>query len=393
MRKFYRRKIPSPDFESLNKVLKGEKQPEKVYFVEYGVDGEVMKFITEEVIGEKWISTSQVSTGKAPAKKGFTLEEKTKRLWKQHINFFYLMGYDYVPSWGQLWGFSSSDLIKNLYSLKTRTCDDTAILSRGKRKWVEEKKGVITSWKDFEKFSLEKMKLYVKRHDFEAYDKFLGENLPEGMKTMVQGCLFQDVLDGLLGYEGLSFSLYDQPDLVEAVFNTWGEVVYEFYENTIPMESAGGIFHADDLGYKTATMLKPDILRKLVFPWFRKYASLAHKYGKPYWYHCCGNVSQIMKDLIEDVKIDAFHSFQDVIIPVGEFKKKYGDKIATLGGIDMDELAQSNEDNLRKYVRGVLDECMPGRYALGSGNTIANYIPVENYLIMLEEGSKWKKQT
>ena len=93
------------------------------------------------------------------------------------------------------------------------------------------------------------------------------------------------------------------------------------------------------------------------------------------------------------VKIDAFHSFQDVIIPVGEFLKRYGDKIAALGGIDMDKLSRMDEDSLRKYVRETIDECMEiGRYALGSGNTIANYIPVKNYLTMLDEGLKWKRQ-
>jgi uroporphyrinogen decarboxylase len=30
---------------------------------------------------------------------------------------------------------------------------------------------------------------------------------------------------------------------------------------------------------------------------------------------------------------------------------------------------------------------MPGgRYALGSGNSVANYVPIENYFAMLEEG-------
>lgn len=48
--------------------------------------------------------------------------------------------------------------------------------------------------------------------------------------------------------------------------------------------------------------------------------------------HCCGNILSIMKDLIEEVKIDAFHSFQDNIIPVGEFKKKIWRKDSCLGG-------------------------------------------------------------
>ena len=79
---------------------------------------------------------------------------------------------------------------------------------------------------------------------------------------------------------------------------------------------------------------------------------------------------------------------QDIIIPVAEFKEKY-QEIAVLGGVDMDKLCRLPEDDLRKYVRGILENCMPERYALGSGNSIANYVPVKNYLIMLDEGMNY----
>jgi len=175
------------------------------------------------------------------------------------------------------------------------------------------------------------------------------------------------------------------------VFEQWGQKVYEAYKEALQYPKVGAIFHADDLGYKTGTMLSPEFLRKNVFPWFKKYASLAHEHGKMYWYHCCGNVLKVMDDIIEDVKIDAFHSFQDVIIPVGKFMKKYGDRVAALGGVDMDKLCRLDEQNLREYIRGILDQCMPeGRFALGSGNSITNYVPVENYLTMLEEGLRWR---
>lgn len=58
----------------------------------------------------------------------------------------------------------------------------------------------------------------------------------------------------------------------------------------------------------------------------------------------------------------------------------------------MDKLARLDKEKLRKYVRTILNECMPrGRYALGSGNSISNYIPVENYITMSEEGLTWRK--
>jgi uroporphyrinogen decarboxylase len=41
-------------------------------------------------------------------------------------------------------------------------------------------------------------------------------------------------------------------------------------------------------------------------------------------------------------------------------------------------------------VRRILEECAPGGgYLLGSGNSVTNYVPVENFLAMLDEGLKF----
>lgn len=96
-----------------------------------------------------------------------------------------------------------------------------------------------------------------------------------------------------------------------------------------------------------------------------------------------------MSDLIDFVKIDARHSFEDNIMPVIEAKKKYGDKIAILGGVDIDFLCRANESQIRLYVDRIIDVCAPGGgYALGTGNSVTNYVPVNNYLIMLDEGRR-----
>jgi uroporphyrinogen decarboxylase len=96
-----------------------------------------------------------------------------------------------------------------------------------------------------------------------------------------------------------------------------------------------------------------------------------------------------MDYLIDEVKIDAKHSYEDAILPVTEAKARYGDRLAILGGVDVDKLARWPESKLRPYVRDVLIRCSPGGgYALGSGNSVTNYIPVSNYLAMLDEGSR-----
>ena len=364
-------------------MLQGKEEPKRVHFVEWMVDPEVMNFIMDKMMGERLVFPDWRKMINNQGELNFLTNEEQELFVQQYIKFYYRLGYDCF-----------TDLIPLLYLVygvlnprlpRLRITNDTATLSRGKRVFAEEGRGIITSWKDFEEFPWEKIKL-----NLGEYYEFLNEKLPPGMKVMVGGSLFEQVLERILGYEGLFYSLYDQPELVKAVVEKWGEIIYKVYEDVISFDCVGGIFHADDLGYKSGIMVKPEILRELIFPWFKKYAQLAHEYGKMFWYHCCGNVLEVMEDLIEDVKIDAFHSFQDVIIPVTEFKKRYGNRIAILGGVDIDKLCRLDKQSLRDYIRDILDKCMPGgRFALGSGNSIANYVPVENYLTMLEEGLRW----
>jgi uroporphyrinogen decarboxylase len=227
--------------------------------------------------------------------------------------------------------------------------------------------------------------------DYGEHLQFMSSNLPEGMKIAAQAALYEPVMEWLLGYEGLFYGAHDQPDLVEAVFNTYGQLVYDSYVIAASVDGVGVIWHGDDLGYKTATLLSPELLRKWVFPWFKKFGEIAHNNRKPLWYHCCGNKYEIMEDLIETVGVDALHAFEDACSPIIDYKKKYGKRIGLIGGIDIDKLTRLDEEALRNYVRDVLDVCMPGgRYIFGSGNSICNFVPVENYMIMLDEGYSWR---
>jgi uroporphyrinogen decarboxylase len=138
-------------------------------------------------------------------------------------------------------------------------------------------------------------------------------------------------------------------------------------------------------------MIAPHHLRQYVFPYHKRLAELAHAYDKLYILHVCGNVEVVMDDLIDDVRIDAKHSFEDVIMPVEVFKAQYGDRIGVVGGIDLDFLCRASAEAVRARVREVLDACMPGGgYTLGTGNSVANYIPVRNFLAMVEEGHRWR---
>ena len=54
-----------------------------------------------------------------------------------------------------------------------------------------------------------------------------------------------------------------------------------------------------------------------------------------------------------------------------------------------DFLSRATEQEVRERVRQTVEICQPGGgFALGSGNSVANYIPLDNYLAMLDEGRR-----
>lgn len=141
---------------------------------------------------------------------------------------------------------------------------------------------------------------------------------------------------------------------------------------------------SDDWGFNTQTMLSPDTLRKYLFPWQREYVHLAHQHGKYAVLHSCGNFESILPDVIE-MGFDAKHSYQDIIMPVESAYDLMHHSIAVLGGLDIDFLTRSTEDEVRERASGMLRlAAAGGGYALGSGNSIADYIPDRNYFAMIQ---------
>ena len=201
---------------------------------------------------------------------------------------------------------------------------------------------------------------------------------------------FLEWLSFLMGYETLCLALYDDRDLVRAIADKILEINRVLARRMLAFDCVQFLWGSDDLGFRTGTLIGPDDLREFVLPAHREMAALAHAAGRPYLLHSCGNLSAIMDDLIDDVQIDAKHSFEDTIESVVDAKSTYGHRIAVLGGIDVDFLCRASETAIRRRVRETLDACLPGGgFLLGTGNSVANYIPLDNYLAMLDEGRRY----
>jgi uroporphyrinogen decarboxylase len=124
-------------------------------------------------------------------------------------------------------------------------------------------------------------------------------------------------------------------------------------------------------------------MRKYVFPWHVKIVEAIHAAGKPAILHSCGEAREIMEDIITVMRYDGKHSYEDVIMPVEDAYARWGGRIAILGGIDVDFIIRSSGDKIFERSRAMLEATAArGGYALGTGNSVPEYIEDEKYFAM-----------
>jgi len=255
--------------------------------------------------------------------------------------------------------------------------------------------GPIQSRADFERYPFDEIPDLYWRH-WEPHFNALAKELPAGMKV-VGGCgngVFE-ISEDLVGYEYLCLLMFDDPALFAELYVTIGNLMTKLWSRMI--ERYGFMFAVcrmgDDLGYRTSTLLAPTTIVEHVLPQYARIISLVHGTGKPFLLHSCGNIFSVMDEILK-TGINAKHSNEDQIAPFGRWIEIYGDRIGLFGGIDLNLLCTQDRKTVFEEVvrQGREFRIQAKGYALGSGNSIPEYVPVENYLALIEAANEIRRR-
>jgi uroporphyrinogen decarboxylase len=325
---------PEPNFDNLRNVLTRTRIPDCVPFYELFADEPIMSALLDKNI------VTRVQT----------------------LEFYLKAGFDYIPVWPQyrmrVGGFTTAK-------------DDHP----------------IKDWKSFESFAWPAAGS-VSFREFEDIVPLL----PDGMKIIGQTGGIFEILHQLIGYEDMCLMFYDDPDLMRAILAKVMILYLEMYKGMAAIPEVGAIVLSDDLGFKTQPLVSAALLREYIFPCYKQLAAIIHGAGKPVILHSCGQIYGLMDDLIDDVGIDAKHSYEDAILPVEEAYRLYGKRVAILGGLDLDMLVRGTQEEIRTRTANLVTQLgYKGGYALGTGNSVATYVPLESYLNMLSVGWELRK--
>ncbi|MHB1417435.1 MAG: uroporphyrinogen decarboxylase family protein [Chloroflexota bacterium] len=300
------------------------------------------------------------------------------------VAFWSQAGYNHVPLQQ---GLQQTDLIKRqaMHHIDANYAVDNSDVQG--RDWASGAAGIVTTMAEFES---------LKWPDPDAldYSKFeqISSVLPPNMKVVAQlGKIFSCVW-WLMGLEGLSMALVDEPDLVPRLFEKVGKFQYRVMENMLQFDCVGAIWHADDIAYSTQLMVSPRLLRAHHFPWYKEMNRLAHDKGRLVIYHSDGALQEVMEDII-DCDFDGLNPIEPKAMDINEVKAQYGSRIAIIGNIDLGyTLTRGTPEETRAEVRQRIHDLAPGGgYAVGSSNSIPEYVPLANFNAMREAAMEFGK--
>jgi len=246
--------------------------------------------------------------------------------------------------------------------------------------------GCIKNYDDFKKYPWDDLPAIYFEKNKKYFDAII-KNIPFGMSLIggIGNGVFESIQD-IVGYTNLCYMKVDDPETYAMLFVKMGEALYKTWEKFLPLykDSYCVMRFGDDLGYKSNTLLPPVDVITHILPQYKKIINLIHSHNKPFLLHSCGNLFEVMDNIL-DTGINAKHSNEDIIAPMSTWYEKYKDKIGNFGGIDTDVLCQMNKTELRSYITDVYNLAKKAKgVAIGSGNSIPEYIPTHNYLAMID---------
>ena len=293
------------------------------------------------------------------------------------VAFWAMAGYDHVPIEQ---GLQLTDVIKrqSMREIQAAYAADTAEAQT--RSWATEGQGLITTRAEFEAFRWPDPDAL----DYSPFERIVPLLPPKVKVIAILGKVFTCV-SWLMGLEGLSFALADDPELVWELFERVGRFQYRVFENLLRFDCVGLIWHADDIAFKTQLLVSPRILRRHVFPWYTEMNRLAHATGRLVVYHSDGALQEVVGDIIA-CGFDGLNPIEPPAMDINAIKREYGARISIIGNIDLGyTLTRGTPRQVREEVRQRIRDLAPGGgYAVASSNSIPEYVPLANFNAMRE---------
>jgi uroporphyrinogen decarboxylase len=149
------------------------------------------------------------------------------------------------------------------------------------------------------------------------------------------------------------------------------------------------VFLADDWGTQRSLMISRQMWSRFYREPYRRLFDEAHRLGLDMIFHSCGNVEEIIPDLIE-IGLDVLNPLQPGAMNLDRVARNFGGQVAFFGGIDdQNLLSKGTPEQIKQAARCAMDTL--GRpygnaFIMAPANVITPEVPLANIEALMEAG-------
>lgn len=182
----------------------------------------------------------------------------------------------------------------------------------------------------------------------------------------------------LTGMESLMIYMLMEPAFVHDLLDR----ITEYNLKLIETASSIGVdcLHtADDWASQNGLMISRELWLEFIGPRFKKICMSAKSKGLIVSHHCCGNVEDLIPDMIE-CGVDVFDPFQPEVMDIWKLREKYRGRISFWGGLSVQRtLPCGTRSEVESETLDLITRMAPGGgYVLSPSHSLTGDIPPEN---------------
>lgn len=187
----------------------------------------------------------------------------------------------------------------------------------------------------------------------------------------------------LRGMENFMIDFIEHPDFVHELLNSIAD--YNIVQIRKAMEyDIDAVYFGDDWGQQHGLQMGPTIWRKFIKPVLRRMYSKVREAGKFVSIHSCGDIQEILDDLIE-IGANCFNPFQPEVMDVAGLMRKYKGRLVFQGGLSTQQtLPYGSVTDVKKKTAYLLQMGKEGSYIFAPAHGVPGDVPLENMLAFIE---------
>lgn len=188
----------------------------------------------------------------------------------------------------------------------------------------------------------------------------------------------------LRGMENLMLDMIEHPGFVHRLFDRICEYNLERARQALNFD-IDAVYYGDDWGQQRGLIMGRRWWDEFIRPRIQRMVALTKQAGKYQVIHSCGDISELIDDLIS-LGVDCLNPFQPEVLDVTSLIPKYRGRVAFHGGLSTQQLLpHASEVAVRAECRRLLALGREGGYVFAPAHAVAGDVPLANMLAFIEE--------